>query len=85
VHDDLGSAGHSAHDSRQREKRQRESRDKRQGEQRDVDRRRSMCDEKTRKIRQKIEQGLPHGEGRERNELKKLAQRRPAGIHVRAA
>jgi hypothetical protein len=85
VHDALGSAGHWAHDSRQREKRQRESREKRQGEQRDIDRRRPMCDEKAWKIRQKIEQRLTHGKGRERNELKKLAQRRPAGIHVRAA
>jgi len=85
VYDDLGSAGHQADDSRQREKRQWESREKRQGEQHDIDRRRPMCDEKTWKIRQKTEQGLTHGKGRERNELKKLAQRRPTGIHVRAA
>jgi hypothetical protein len=85
VHDDFGSAGHQADDSRQREKRQREGRAKRQSEQHDIDRRRPMCDEKTRKIRQKAEQGLAHGKGRKRNELKELAQRRPTGIHVRAA
>ena len=85
MHDGLSSAGHQAHDSRQREERQRESREKRQGEQHDIDRRRPMCDEKTWKIRQKIEQGLPHGKGRERDELKELPQRRPAGTHVRAA
>jgi hypothetical protein len=84
VHDDLCSAGHQADDSRQCEKRQRESREKRQSEQHDIDRRRPMCDEKTREIRQKTQQGLAHGKGRKRNELKELAQRRSTVIHVRA-